>query len=123
MAIIKNKFIVKELEAKIDPCGFETVKKYFRDSNSKISQVVLVQGDYLLQEIAAIFADGTQGKDRLIELLETGAVKFGVDSLKAIEPELKKYAVRLNSIADNKLCYVIYLPPVYVVKATEKKWE
>lgn len=121
--IVVDEKLSKELEAKIDPCGFETVKRYFRDPKSEISQVVLVQGDYLLQEAAAIFADESQGKDRLSWLLETRAVRFGVDRLEIVDPEFKKYAVMLDSIADNKLCYVIYLPPVYVVKVTDKKWE
>ncbi len=120
--IIVNENLSKELEAKIDPCGFDTVKRYFRDPKSEISQVVLVQEDYLLQEVATIFADRAQGKDRLIELLEIGAVKFGVDRLDTVEPEFKEYAVMLNTIADNKLCYVIYLPPVYVAKVTDRKW-
>ncbi len=82
-----------------------------------------MQGDYLLQEAAAIFADKSRGKDRLIELLKIGVVKFGVNGLETVEPEFKKYAILLDNIPDNRLCFVIYLPPVYVVKVTDKKWE
>lgn len=118
-----DKNFAAELETKIDPCGFETVKRYFRDPDSEISQVIIVQGDYLLQEVATIFADKSQGKDRLIELLKIGVVKFGVNGLETVEPEFKKYAVLLDNIPDNRLCFVIYLPPVYVVKVTDRKWE
>jgi hypothetical protein len=122
VSFVKNENLIKELEGKIDPCGFETVKRYFRDPNSEISQVVLVQGEHLLQEVALVFIDKS-GKDKLVELLKSGAIKYGVDDLEGVTAAFKGYAVKLNSIADDQLCDVLYCPPVYLVKVTNRKWK
>ena len=116
-----NKKLANKLEELIDPCGFETVKRHFRAKNSEISQVALVQGDYLLHEIATVFVDKVAGA-KLVELLEAGIIKYGVDNLEKVESDFRKYAVLLDSIPDNQLCHVIYLPPIYIVKVADKKW-
>ena len=121
-----NKKLANKLEELIDPCGFETVKRYFRTENSEISQVALIQSDYLLHEIATIFVDKAAGDKlaKLIELLEAGIIKYGVDNdnLEGVKSDFRKYAVLLDSIPDNQLCHVIYLPPIYIVKVADEKW-
>ena len=119
-----NKKLANKLEELIDPCGFETVKQHFRAKNSEISQVVLIQGDYLLHEIATVFEEKAEGINtaKLLELLEAGIIKYGVDNLEKVKSDFRKYAVLLDSIPDNQLCHVIYLPPIYIVKVADKKW-
>ena len=119
-----NKKLANKLEELIDPCGFETVKQHFRAKNSEISQVVLIQGDYLLHEIATVFEDKAEGINtaKLVELLEAGIIKYGVDNLEKVKSDFRKYAVLLDSVPDNQLCHVIYLPPIYIVKVADKKW-
>ena len=56
-----NKKLAGKLKGLIDPCGFETVKQHFRAKNSEISQVALIQGDYLLHEIATVFEERAEG--------------------------------------------------------------
>ena len=116
-----NKKLANKLEELIDPCGFETVKRHFRARDSEISQVVLMQGDYLLHEIATVFVDKAAGS-KLVELLEAGIIKYGVDNLEGVKSDFRKYAVLLDSIPDNQLCHVIYLPPIYIVKVADEKW-
>jgi len=119
-----NKKLANKLEELIDPCGFETVKQHFRAKNSEISQVVLIQGDYLLHEIATVFEDKAEGINtaKLVELLEAGIIKYGVDNLEKVKSDFRKYAVLLDSVPDNQLCHVIYLPPIYIVKVADEKW-
>ena len=119
-----NKKLAGKLKGLIDPCGFETVKQHFRAKNSEISQVALIQGDYLLHEIATVFEERAEGINtaKLVELLEAGIIKYGVDNLEKVESDFRKYAVLLDSIPDNQLCHVIYLPPIYIVKVADKKW-
>ena len=119
-----NKKLANKLKELIDPCGFETVKRYFRAENSEISQVALIQGDYLLHEIATVFVDKAVGDKlaKLVELLEAGIIKYGVDNLESAKSDFKKYAVLLDSVPDNQLCNVIYLPPIYIVKVADEKW-
>ena len=112
-----NKKLANKLEKLIDPCGFETVKRHFRARDSEISQVALIQGDYLLHEIATVFVDKAAGS-KLVELLEAGIIKYGVDSLESVKLDFRKYAILLNTIPNNQLCHVIHLPPVYIVKVT-----
>ena len=116
-----NKKLANKLEELIDPCGFETVKRHFRARDSEISQVALIQGDYLLHEIATVFVDKAAGS-KLVELLKAGIIKYGVDNLEGVKPDFRKYAVLLNSIPDNQLCHVIYQPPIYIVKVADEKW-
>ena len=113
----------------MDACDFGTVKAYFRDASSEISQVALVQGSAKRHEVAALFVRPPQasaegrGEEVLLDLLESGGVvKFGVDDIDRVSFSLREYAVRLDSIADDQLRYVLYLPPLYLVKMTDKKW-
>ena len=119
-----NKKLTGKLKELIDPCGFEIVKQHFRAKNSEISQVVLIQGDYLLHEIATVFEDKAEGINtaKLVELLEAGIIKYGVDNLEKVKSDFRKYAVLLDSVPDNQLCHVIYLPPIYIVKVADEKW-
>ena len=116
-----NKKLANKLEELIDPCGFETVKRHFRARDSEISQVALIQGDYLLHEIATVFIDKAAGS-KLVELLKAGIIKYGVDNLEGVKSDFRKYAVLLDSIPDNQLCHVIYQPPIYIVKVADEKW-
>jgi len=116
-----NKKLANELEELIDPCGFETVKRHFRARDSEISQVALIQGDYLLHEIATVFVDKAAGS-KLVELLKAGIIKYGVDNLEGVKSDFRKYAVLLDSVPDNQLCHVIYQPPIYIVKVADEKW-
>ena len=68
-----------------------------------------------------IDAKGQQIKQQLFEH-EVGHLKFGVDDIDRVSFPLREYAVLLDSIADDQLCYVLYLPPLYLVKMTDKKW-
>lgn len=116
-----------QLESKVDLCAFKTVKSHFRNPESEIFQVIIVQGDYLLHEVAALFEnppEEKEGKEEefLDELFEAEVIQAGVDDLEVAWSDYRKYAVLLDTIEDNRLCYVIYSPPAYFVKLTDKKW-
>jgi len=54
-------------------------------------------------------------------LLEARIIKYGVDNLEKVKSGFRKYAVLLDSIPDNQLCHVIYLPPIHIVKVADEK--
>src|SRR4051812_39943500 len=92
--------IANALQSQIDPCDFSTVKRYFRHPDSDISQVVLVQQDYQLQEITAFLCGKDSKKEDLASMLENGVIKFGVDNISTVHPDFRDNAILLDSIPD-----------------------
>jgi hypothetical protein len=117
--------VAETMKSKIDACEFQAVKFYFRNPSSEIDQVVLVQQDYLLEEVAAFLAApvGERVEEGFLSIIRAGVVKFGVDDFRGVRPAYERHAVLLDSIPDDQLCYVIYLPPMYVAKVSEEKWD
>lgn len=116
--------IAKEMKADIDPTNFGVVKSYFRDSSSEINQVMLVQEDFLLEDVAAfvVGASEEEAREVLPQMFESGVIKMGVDDFRWVHAKYEESATLLDSIPDDQMCYVIYLPPYYIVKLTKKKW-
>jgi hypothetical protein len=116
---------VRIMKSRIDATDFRTVKAYFRDPKSEIEGVVLVQGEHRLEEVAAFFAapDPETVEERFLELLRQGAIVLGVDDFRGARPALDRYAVLLDTILDDRTCHVVYLPPLYIVRVTDMKWE
>ena len=113
-----------QLESKVGPCSFKTVKFYFRNPDSEIFQVIIVRGEYSLYEVAALFVKPPAGREEDIfqELLQSEVIQVGVDDMESVWLDYRKYTVLLDTIDDDRLCYVIYSPPAYFVKITDKKW-
>jgi hypothetical protein len=49
-------------------------------------------------------------------MMQNGAIKFGVDNISGVHLDFRDNALLLDSIQSEQKCYVIYLPPYYVVK-------
>ena len=111
--------VAAQLQSNIDPCAFGRVKQYFRNTSTEISQVVLVQQDYLLQDVAAFLCGKESKKEDFASMLQNGAIKFVVDNMSGVHPDFRDNAVLLDSIQDEQRCYVLYLPPYYVVKLAD----
>lgn len=116
--------VANQLKLKIDPCPFQTVKRYFRNPSGQIKQVILVQEGYRLEEVAAFFCAPSDGssEEQLRRLLKAGVMKFGVDDLERVHPDFVDCVVLLYSIADDRLCYVIYGPPAYFAQLSDQAW-
>lgn len=123
IAIPFNNHIAEELKQLADPCEFQTVKAYFRNPGTEITQVVLVQEGYRLHKVAAFYAE-PETRDvegTLFTMLSAGVIRYGVDSMDAVKPACRNFAVLLDSIPDTQPCHVIYLPPAYIVKLNTNK--
>lgn len=122
MKIVHNAELASKLRRLIDATDLATVKAYLRDPQSEIDRVALVQGDHLLEEVAAVFVAGDTETYMLVA--QEGGVKLGVDSLNEVRTEFQDCVVVLDTFPDNQLCDVIYLPPFYLVKIRPgRKWE
>ena len=113
------KTIQAEFAALIDVCSFGVVKAYFRDPQSEITVVLLVQGDYRLKDLAALCYGESPGQppvEAFQQLLHQGLVQCGVDDMRGVRPGFEYAAVMLDDIADHRQCAVIYLPPAYIVQ-------
>lgn len=109
-------YIAAQLRSQIDPCEFRAVKQYVRDPASEIQVVVLVQEPYALEEVAAVFATAGNGDAALQTLLGQSVIRFGVDDCSRVQASSQDHVVLLESIPDQQDCFVIYLPPYYVVQ-------
>jgi len=113
--------VVAEMQHLIDVCDFGTVKAYFRDPHSEITGVIIVQEEYILEEVAAVFRDPVAAPAiSLMNILVFGAVKIGVDDLSRVREGQREHAVLLDEFPDNRYCDVICLPPFYIVKLRGK---
>ena len=113
--------IAAQLEMNIDPCGWETVLHHFEHPDDEITQVVLVRDKDDLAEVGAVLVEGTE--EEFHHLLKSGKVKVAVPTLSNVRPEYQKYSTLMNTIPRTQMCYVLFLPPVYVVHVTERIWE
>lgn len=109
--------IAGELKSKIDACEFGLVKRYFRDPSTEISSILIVQDPYKLEEVGAFFVDpmGHGGLSAGMDIFTGGAVVAGVDDLAGVDPGMRRNARLLDSIPDDEICDVLYLPPIYLV--------
>ena len=84
--------------------------------------------------MAAFLCGPYSTKEDFASMLENGAIKFGIDNMSGPHPNFRDIALLLvsidsivsivsidsiDSIEDEQKCYVIYLPPYYVVKLAD----
>ena len=117
--------LVEEMKRMIDPTDFRTVKAYFRDPKSEIQGVLLVQEGYRLEEVAAFFASPNEKTMEAVvqQMWRERVILAGVDDFRAVRPAHEASAVLLDSMPDDRLCYVVYVRPLYVVRVTDRKLE
>jgi hypothetical protein len=118
MLIPHNPQIAGELKSRIDACEFGLIKRYFRDPSSEISSILIVQDPYKLEEVGAFLVDlmGHGGLSTGMDIFIEGAVVAGVDDFDGVDPEMHQNARLLDGIADDEICDVLFLPPIYLVK-------
>lgn len=117
-----NEEVARELESKIDPCGFATIKRYFLSPESEIDQIVIVQEGYKLEEVAAFFVAPESNTVTLEAMLRAGVFKYGYPSLALAPPEWHTYIIAFDKIADDLMVYALYCPPAYIIKTTDEFW-
>jgi hypothetical protein len=105
--------VVGELSRLIDPCQFGTVRRHLQSPRSEITQVVIVEPGYPLEQVGAVMVNG--GIAQLAVILALGAINFGVDHMS----RTSRYTRLLGKISDMTWCRVLYLPPAYVVQIDE----
>jgi hypothetical protein len=105
---------MEDLNPLIDAATFGSVRRYLRAAHSPITTVMLVQHRDTLPLVGtALVAEdeaSANARRRLWkEWFTSGEVRVGGSS-SAYGP-----GINLDAIADNTLCDVLYLPPVYLV--------
>lgn len=113
------KTIQAECAALIDVCPFGVVKAYFRNPQSEITVVLLVQGEHRLEDLAALCYGDSPGQppvEAFQQPLQQGLVQCGVDDMRGVRPGFESATILLDDIADHRQCAVIYLPPAYLVQ-------
>ena len=114
--------IARELESKIDPCSFSTIKRYFFSATSEINQVVIVQESYKLEEVAAFFVAPDSSTTVLEQMLRAGVFKYGVPTILGVRPEWQPFATAFDTIPFDLMVYALYNPPIYIIKLTKEFW-
>ena len=69
--------LVGELSRLIDPCQFRTVRRRLQSPRSEITQVVIVEPGYPLEQVGAVMVAG--GIAQLAVILALGAIHFCVE--------------------------------------------
>ena len=103
------------LDGLIDLCRFGTIKRYYQDPASPVTQIILVRAH--LAEIAALFiTEPIEGMDERKQTLQAifsrGLVHWCEDNAN-IADVIARRVIELESISDEQPCRVIYAPPVY----------
>ena len=103
------------LDGLIDLCLFGTIKRYYQDSASPVTQILLVRA--YLSEIAALFiTEPIEGMDERKQTLQAifsrGQAVWCEDNANLTDI-IARRVIELESIPDEQPCRVIYAPPVY----------
>lgn len=104
-----------EIEYLIDPCGFGPTVLGHLQNDPEIQNIVVVNESVELAEAGAAFIDGDE--DRIHQWLETKAIQLVVEERRDGREKL------ISEIPFDRMVYVLYLPPFYLVKETDRVWE
>ncbi len=99
----------------IDLAVLGTIKRYYRDPASPVTQILLVRT--YLAEIAALFiTEPIEGMDERKQALQAifsrGLAHWGEDNANMVDI-IARRVIELESIPDEQPCRVIYAPPIY----------
>ena len=115
--------LVEEMKRMIDPTDFRTVKVYFRDPESEIQGVLLVQEGYRLEEVAAFFASPNEETMEAVyqqmwreRVILAGVDDFGPSVQRTKPPRSCWTASRTTGSAMSSICL-----PLYLVRVTDRK--
>jgi hypothetical protein len=99
--------LVAKAESKINRTDMRAVKAYFRASNSEKKQVLFVQKNVPLHEVAVVMTSGNE--EKFSSMRADGYVKIGVDTMDNVHQSFLTQVVLLDTYRDDQLCMVIYL--------------
>ena len=108
---------MSEFQSLIDCTSFGIVRSYLNRPGSPITDVLFVESDYLMCEVAEVLTRPVSDlrRQRLLRWFEAGQVSIGIAT--AAHPDMEPGVRTLDvwSIDPHARCDVLHLPPYYLV--------
>lgn len=117
-SLIVNQQTLADLQTMEEGTLFRVVREYFEDGSTPIDQIGIVQPGWDLCEVAAVLVNPHATEADIVNLLQSGALKYAVPWLKETydPPWAREHILLIKEIRDSQRCDVIYIPPLYLVK-------
>jgi len=118
---VRNDTLKNEMRGNIDPCGFRSVRAHYENPASEIEFAVWVDPETALEDVGEVAVRGE--KSEWSELVGRGKIKFIVPELQYLAMgDRQSICMSMDNISNYAKCYVLYLPPMYLVHLTEDTW-
>lgn len=102
----------------IDPTEFRTVRQSLGGSGSPITHILFVSQEGLLTRVAELLTDTRPTpaqRTQFAQWLRDGSLRVGVHHPSSTGDHSLDARVDLESIPDEAVCRVLFLPPYYLV--------
>ena len=102
----------------VDAMNFGTVRRYLTRPGSPITDVLFVENDRMLSQVAELLTDGQASpanRNLLLRWMRSGQIKVGGNAAPVSRRNGAGALVDVHAIPGDTCCRVLFLPPFYLV--------